>query len=91
MSKSPCVITPVKHPPNPLSVKQWMTTQQCNKTHGEGIRTSRSLSDSSSLLEGPSLNNTFGFKVTPVTDTNTHVDANVSVVQCAHVIMNNDT
>lgn len=85
-SLSPCVITPVKQPPHPLMVEGWMTDQ-----YGRTPQV-RNLSDSNSLLEGPSLNNTYGFKITPLANADTHVDVNVSVILvCLYMVHMNES
>lgn len=80
-STAPCVITPLESPPLPQSVAQWARDHQITAA-GEGLgllKEGRTLSDSTSLLEGPSLNNTYGFKLTPEVDRNLHTDPHVSI------------
>ena len=75
MPNRSCVITPNIDPPSQAEVKQWV------KDHSEvGFELDlkgRIPSESSSLLEGPSLDNTYGFKVTPENN-NQSLDSNVS-------------
>ena len=74
-SNTSCIITPIKAPPDPQTLQRW-TEEHQNLSDELCVNQGRSLSDSSSLLEEPCLNNTYGFKLTP--------DNNQSI-GCSHV------
>ena len=82
VSRDSSIITPLLPPPTPLAVQNWLKQNEDKLA----VNKCRNLSDSCSLIEGPSLNNTHGFKMTPEADRNFHVDPHVCNIDRLHTL-----
>ena len=81
LSRRSCVITPVTNPPDPWEVRKCLECRtSSNATSNKGLKEPR-VEDSThgdvSMLDGPSLDNSYGFKVTPTREIDQCLDSQV--------------